>query len=176
MERYITTPLTIEIVRSLKAGDEVLISGILYTARDAAHRRFYEALIKGEALPVDLAGQILYYTGPTPARPGTIIGSAGPTTSYRMDEYTPLLLEKTGLSGMIGKGNRSHKVREAILGFGAVYLAAIGGAGALISQCIKSAEVVAYQDLGPEAVHRLEIENFPAVVALDSAGGCVFAC
>ncbi|MFW5808553.1 MAG: FumA C-terminus/TtdB family hydratase beta subunit [Spirochaetota bacterium] len=176
MEHFLTTPLYHDRVRLLKVGDEVRITGILYTARDAAHRRFYDAIKKGEPLPIDLEDQILYYTGPTPAPPGRVIGSAGPTTSSRMDDYTPLLLEKTGLLGMIGKGNRSHKVREAVLRFGAVYLAAIGGAGALAAQCIKSSEIVAYEDLGTEAVRRIEVDNFPAVVALDSAGGCVFSC
>jgi fumarate hydratase subunit beta len=169
----ITPPLTDADVERLKAGDKVLITGVLYTARDAAHKRFIELLDKGEDLPFDPAGQIIYYVGPTPAKPGSVIGSAGPTTSGRMDAYTPALLE-LGLKGMIGKGQRSGEVLEAIQKHKAVYMAAVGGAAALIARSIKKAEIIAYGDLGAEAVRRLEVEDFPAIVVNDSKGGDLF--
>ncbi len=169
----ITPPLTDVDVERLKAGDKVLITGVLYTARDAAHKRFVDLLDKGEELPFDPAGQIIYYVGPTPAKPGSVIGSAGPTTSGRMDAYTPRLLE-LGLKGMIGKGQRTGPVLEAIQKHKAVYMAAVGGAAALIAMSIKKAEVIAYDDLGAEAVRRLEVEDFPAIVVNDSKGGDLF--
>ncbi len=162
-------PLTNAVIESLRAGDRVVISGVMYTGRDMAHKYMVEGHQKGEKLPFDLTGQILYYTGPTPAPPGKPIGAAGPTTSYRMDKYTPTLLE-LGLKGMIGKGPRGQGVKDAIKKFKAVYFAAIGGAGALISKTIKKAEVVAYPELGTEAVMRLEVENFPAIVVNDVYG------
>lgn len=169
----ITCPLDPKVVEKLKAGDQVLISGTIYTARDAAHKRLVAALDKGEKLPLDLNGQTIYYMGPTPARPGQVIGSAGPTTSGRMDIYTPRLLA-AGLKGMIGKGSRSEAVREAIRKHKAVYFAAVGGAGALISKSIKRVETVAYEDLGPEAIRRLEVENFPAIVINDIYGNDLY--
>lgn len=165
----LTTPLTEEAVSSLRTGMSVLISGVIYTARDAAHKRLCELMVKGEALPLDLRGQIIYYVGPTPARPGQAIGSAGPTTSYRMDPFTPALL-KMGLKAAIGKGKRAPEVIAAMKEFKAVYLVAVGGAGALLSKRVKSCEVVAYEDLGPEAIRRLEVEDFPAIVANDIYG------
>jgi fumarate hydratase subunit beta len=162
-------PLTDEVIVKLKAGDRVVISGVIYTARDMAHKSMVEAHHKGDELPFDPRGQILYYTGPTPAPPGKPIGSAGPTTSYRMDKYTPALLE-LGLKGMIGKWPRGQAVKEAIMKYKAVYFAAIGGAGALISKTIRKAEVVAYPELGTEAVMRLEVEDFPAIVVNDVHG------
>lgn len=167
MDKYITAPITDEVVSDLKAGDYVYISGTIYTARDAAHKRMYESLMKGEDIPMELKNNIIYYLGPSPAREGQIIGSAGPTTSSRMDKYTPLLLEK-GLKGMIGKGKRSKEVKEAMKENNAVYFAAIGGAGALLSKCIKSAEVIAYDDLGTEAIRKLEVENLPVIVVIDN--------
>jgi fumarate hydratase subunit beta len=169
----ITPPLTDETVSQLKAGDRVLITGVIYTGRDMAHKYMVEAHKKGEKLPFDLAGQVLYYTGPTPAPPGKPIGSAGPTTSYRMDKYTPDLLE-LGLKGMIGKGPRGPEVKDAIRKYHAVYFAAIGGAGALISKSIKKAEVIAYPELGTEAVMRLEVLDFPAVVVNDVHGSDLY--
>ena len=169
----ITTPLTDEVIEKLKAGDRVLLSGVIYTGRDMAHKAMVEGHKKGEALPFDPKGQVLYYTGPTPARPGRPIGAAGPTTSYRMDKYTPYLLEQ-GLKGMIGKGPRGHEVRKAITKLGAVYFAAIGGAGALISKAIKKAEVIAYPELGTEAVMRLEVEDLPVFVVNDVHGGDLY--
>jgi fumarate hydratase subunit beta len=166
----ITTPLTDEVIEGLRAGDKVTISGTIYVGRDAAHKRFMEALDKGEPLPFDPKGQIIYYMGPSPAPPGKPIGSAGPTTAYRMDPYTPRLLE-LGLKGMIGKGNRSPEVREALKRYKAVYFAAIGGAAALIARCIKKCELIAYEDLGPEALRRLEVEDFPVIVVNDIYGG-----
>ncbi|MDO4166848.1 MAG: Fe-S-containing hydro-lyase [Eubacteriales bacterium] len=166
MEKYITTPITEKTVSELKAGDYVYITGTIYTARDAAHKRLYEALQQGEELPIHLENNTLYYLGPSPAREGQVIGSAGPTTSSRMDKYTPLLL-KQGLKGMIGKGKRSPEVIEAMHENHAVYFAAIGGAGALLSKCIKKAEVVAYEDLGTEAIRKLEVENLPVIVVID---------
>ena len=169
----ITTPLDDNTLKSLKSGDRVSITGVVYTARDAAHKRMVEALKRGEKLPFDVAGQIIYYMGPAPAKPGHVIGSAGPTTSGRMDVYTPELLA-AGLKGMIGKGNRSGPVREAMKQNRAVYFAATGGAGALIAGSIKKAEVIAYEDLGAEAIMRLEVENFPAVVVNDIYGGDLY--
>ena len=169
----IKTPLDVETVKGLKAGDQVFITGIIYTARDAAHKRIVETLDKAEKLPLDLANQTIYYMGPSPARPGQPIGSAGPTTSGRMDSYAPRLMA-AGLKGMIGKGNRSQAVKDAMKEYKAVYLAAIGGAGALISKSIKKAEVIAYEDLGAEAIRRLEVENFPATVINDSYGGDLY--
>ncbi|WP_425060102.1 Fumarate hydratase class I, anaerobic [Sporomusa carbonis] len=165
----ITTPLTDETVKNLKAGDSVLITGVIYAARDAAHKRMVEALDRGEDLPVDFTGQMVYYVGPSPAKPGEPIGSAGPTTSGRMDAYAPRILDK-GLKGMIGKGYRSDAVVESMKKNGVVYLVATGGAAALISKTIKAYEVVAYGDLGPEAIARMEVVDFPAIVAIDSEG------
>ncbi len=169
----ITPPLTDEVIRNLKAGDRVLITGVIYTGRDMAHKYMVEVSRKGKPLPFDLKGQILYYTGPTPAAPGRAIGSAGPTTSYRMDKYTPELLDM-GLKGMIGKGPRGQEVKDSIRKNNAVYFAAIGGAGALISKAIRKAEVVAYPELGTEAVMRLEVEDFPVVVVNDVHGGDLY--
>lgn len=170
-KRRITAPITDEVVESLRAGDEVVINGTILTARDAAHKRLVEAIETNGEPPIDLNGQIIYYVGPTPAKPGYVIGSAGPTTSVRMDAYSPFLIEKTGLKGMIGKGNRGNDVIEAMKKFKAVYLVAIGGAAALISKSIKKAEVVLYDDLGPEAIRKLEVEDFPAIVINDVYGG-----
>lgn len=169
----ITTPLTDEVIAKLKAGDRVLISGVIYTGRDMAHKYMVEGHRKGEPFPFDLAGQVLYYTGPTPAPPGRPIGSAGPTTSYRMDKFSPYLLEN-GLKGMIGKGPRGTEVRDAIRKHKAVYFAAIGGAGALISRSITKAQVIAYPELGTEAVQRLEVVEFPAIVVNDIYGGDLY--
>jgi fumarate hydratase subunit beta len=171
--RRINLPLTDELVTVLKVGDNVLLSGVVYVARDAAHRRMIEALDKGRPLPFDIKGQTIYYMGPTPPRPGRPIGSAGPTTSGRMDVYAPRLMAE-GLKGMIGKGKRSQTVKDAIKKHRAVYLAAIGGAGALISKSIKKSEVIAYDELGTEALRRLEVEDFPATVANDVYGGDMF--
>jgi len=162
-------PLTDETIEELRAGDHVRLTGVIYTARDAAHKRLIEALDKEEALPVDIRGQVLYYVGPTPARPGRVIGAAGPTTSMRLNPYTPRLLEH-GLKGAIGKGGRDRTVREAFKKYKAVYFLAVGGTGALLSKRVKSAEVVAYDDLGTEAVRRLEVEDFPVVVVNDMYG------
>jgi fumarate hydratase subunit beta len=167
------TPLTDEMVSSLKIGDKVFLNGILYTARDAAHKRLIELLDTGKSLPFDIRGQVIYYVGPSPAKPGQVIGAAGPTTSYRMDPYAPRLME-LGLKAMIGKGKRSSAVKEALVKCKAVYLGATGGAGALISRAIKSAEVIAYEELGPEAIRRLTVENFPAVVINDTFGGDLY--
>jgi fumarate hydratase subunit beta len=166
----LTTPLTDESVEQLHAGDKVSITGIIYVGRDAAHKRMMDSLEAGEALPFDPTGQIIYYMGPAPAKPGDPIGSAGPTTSYRMDPYATRMME-AGLKGMIGKGNRSMPVRQAMQEHKAVYLGAIGGAGALIAKSIKSATVIAYDDLGAEALRRLEVEDFPAIVVNDIHGG-----
>jgi len=166
----LTTPLTDSAIEQLHAGDKVSITGVIYVGRDAAHKRLVAALKAGEALPFDPQGQIIYYMGPAPAKPGDPIGSAGPTTSYRMDPYAPQMLE-AGLKGMIGKGNRSLPVREAMQKHKAVYLGAIGGAGALIAKSIKQATVIAYDDLGAEALRRLEVEDFPAIVVNDMYGG-----
>jgi fumarate hydratase subunit beta len=169
MARKITTPLTDEVLAELRAGDEVELTGVIYTARDAAHRRLVEALEKGRPLPIDLKGQVIYYVGPIPPRPGQVIGSAGPTTALRMDTYTPPLLA-AGLKATIGKGGRSQQLRELMKSHRAVYFGAIGGAGALLSRQIRKAEVVAYPDLGPEAIYRLKVEDFPLVVVDDIYG------
>jgi fumarate hydratase subunit beta len=166
----ITTPLTDEVIEKLHAGDAVEITGTIYVGRDSAHKRMIAALDVGEELPLDPQGQIIYYMGPSPARPGRPIGSAGPTTSYRMDPYAPRMLEQ-GLKGMIGKGNRGPEVREALKKHKAVYFAAIGGAAALIADSIKEAEVIAYEDLGAEALRKLRVEDFPAIVVNDMYGG-----
>lgn len=166
---YLTTPLTDEMVSSLEIGDKVFLNGVVYSARDAAHKRLIDLLDAGKPLPFDLKGQIIYYVGPSPAKPGRVIGAAGPTTSYRMDPYAPRLME-LGLKGMIGKGKRSPAVKEAIVQYKAVYFGATGGAGALISRAIKAAEVIAYEELGPEAIRRMVVENFPAVVINDIQG------
>ena len=166
MDRHIKAPLNDDEVKMLKAGDYVYLTGTVYTARDAAHKRLYEALQRGEDIPLELQNNIIYYLGPSPAREGQVIGSAGPTTSSRMDKYTPLLLEK-GLKGMIGKGKRSDEVIESMHKNHAVYFAAIGGAGALLSKCIKKSEVIAYEDLGTEAIRKLEVENLPIIVVID---------
>jgi fumarate hydratase subunit beta len=170
----LTTPLTEEDVEQLSIGDKVLLSGVLYTGRDAAHKRLFDLLNEGKQLPIDITGQVIYYVGPTPAKPGKPIGSAGPTTSYRMDPYAPRLIE-LGLKGMIGKGNRSQAVIDAMKRFKAVYFGATGGAGALIAKRIKKAEVVAYPDLGPEAIRRLEVEDFPVTVINDTRGNDLYA-
>ena len=173
MPKNIKLPLTEKVLAELRAGDNVLLSGVIYTARDAAHKRIVEALDKGQPLPFDIAGQTIYYMGPAPAKPGKVIGSAGPTTSYRMDGYAPRLIE-AGLKGMIGKGQRTQPVLEAIKKNKAIYFGAIGGAGALLSQRIKKAEVIAYEDLGPEAVRQLEVEDFPVTVINDIYGGDLY--
>lgn len=171
--RRLALPLSAAVVETLHAGDELLLTGTLYVARDAAHKRMTEALGRGETLPVDLAGQAIYFMGPTPARPGRPIGSAGPTSSYRMDAYTPALLAE-GLKATIGKGPRSPEVKEALKRFRAVYLGAIGGAGALLSRCITEVAVVAYDDLGPEALRRIAVEDFPVTVINDIHGGDLY--
>lgn len=167
--KYIHTPFSAADVEQLQAGDKVLLNGLIYTARDAAHKRLVQLLDRGEKLPIDLEGQVIYYVGPCPARPGEVIGPAGPTTSGRMDPYSPKLLAR-GLRGMIGKGLRSAEVVDAMKKYGAVYLVTVGGAGALLAERIKKAEVVAFPDLGTEAVYQLEVENFPAIVVIDSQG------
>lgn len=167
--KSIKTPLTAETVKDLHAGDVVRISGPIYTARDAAHKRLTEALARGEQLPLDLTNNVIYYVGPSPTKPGEVVGSAGPTTSGRMDKYTPTLIEQ-GMRGMIGKGSRSKEVIEACVKHGAVYFVAIGGAAAVISQSIKGEEMIAYEDLGPEAIRRYEVEDFPAIVCIDAEG------
>lgn len=170
----LSLPLGDEEARSLRAGDRVLLSGVLYTGRDAAHKRLVELMDRGEPLPVDLSGQVIYYVGPCPAGPGKVIGSAGPTTSGRMDAYAPRLLD-SGLKGMIGKGPRNRSVIEAITRNGAVYFAAIGGAGALLARAIKEARVVAFGELGPEAIYRLRVEDFPVTVAVDAHGADLYS-
>jgi len=169
----IKTPLTREDARRLKAGDSCLISGVIYTARDAAHKRLCELVAAGKKLPFDIKDGIIYFVGPTPAKPGQAIGSAGPTTSYRMDAYSPTLIEE-GLTGMIGKGKRGDEVIAAMKNHGAVYFGAIGGCGALLSNCIKKAEIVAYEDLGAEAIRRLEVEDLPVIVIIDSEGNNLY--
>ena len=169
MQHHLTTPLTSAQAQQLKSGDTVLLSGTIYTARDAAHKRLCEALERGETLPLNLQNAVIYYAGPTPARPGEVIGSCGPTTSGRMDAYAPTLMRQ-GVIGMIGKGARSAQVVEAMKECGAVYFAAIGGAGAVMASCVKQAEVVCYDDLGSEAVRRLTVENMPLTVIIDSEG------
>ncbi len=170
---HLTTPLTDDDIKRLRIGDRVLISGVIYSARDAAHKRLVALLKEGKPLPFELKGQVIYYMGPSPAPPGRPIGAAGPTTSYRMDPYTPDLIAH-GLKGMIGKGARSAEVKEAMKKYGAVYFAAIGGAGALMSQSVISAEVIAYPELGPEAVRQLEVKNLPVVVATEAYGGDLY--
>lgn len=191
MDRYINVPLNEEDARTLRAGDYVYLTGIIYTARDAAHKRMYEALLKeeeaskgeslpkeeflpkGECLPLEIKNNVIYYMGPSPAREGRVIGSAGPTTASRMDKYAPLLLD-LGLKGMIGKGKRSKEVRDAIVRNGAVYFAAVGGAGALLSKSITASEVIAYDDLGTEAIRKLTVEKFPVIVVIDSEGNNLY--
>ena len=172
--KHITTPLDENTVRGLRAGDTVLISGVIYTGRDAAHKKLLAMLDKGEPLPMELKDQIIYFVGPCPAPPGRPIGSAGPTTSYRMDPYSPSLIARTGLRGMIGKGNRSAEVVDAMKKYGVVYFAAPGGAGALIAQRIKKCDLIAFPELGPEAVYRLEVQDVPAIVAIDSTGKSLY--
>jgi fumarate hydratase subunit beta len=171
--KQITTPLNEDVIENLRAGDSVLVSGIIYTARDTAHKRLIELLDQGGTLPIDIRGQIICYAGSAPAKPGRPVGSIGPTTSCRMDTFTPRLIE-LGLKGMIGKGNRSEEVKEAIVKYKAVYFGAIGGAAALMARNVKKAEVVAYEDLGPEAIQKLEVENFPVVVVNDCHGGDLY--
>ncbi|MBO6046726.1 MAG: Fe-S-containing hydro-lyase [Erysipelotrichaceae bacterium] len=163
------TPLTVEKAKTLHAGDQVLLSGVIYTGRDAAHKRFVELVAKGEPLPFDPQDQVIYYVGPTPAKPGAVIGSCGPTTSYRMDAYAPKMME-LGLRGMIGKGRRNDEVKAAMRQYAGVYFGAIGGAGALIASCIKSCEIIAFEDLGTEAVRKLTVEDLPLTVVVDSYG------
>lgn len=173
MDKKITAPISSEEAKNLKAGDYVYITGTIYTARDAAHKRMYEALEKGESLPIDMENNIIYYMGPSPAREGRPIGSAGPTTASRMDKYAPKLLD-LGLKGMIGKGKRSQDVIDAVVRNGCVYFAAVGGAGAILSKCIKTSEVVAYDDLGTEAIRKLYVEDFPSIVVIDSEGNNLY--
>lgn len=170
----ITTPLNKEALSSLRAGDTVILTGTIYTARDAAHRRFMECIDNGKPLPLSLDNQIIYYCGPTPPTPNYCAGSAGPTTSSRMDIYTPALLRGTGLGAMIGKGDRSAEVIDAMKECGCVYFAAVGGAGALISSCIKSSQIICYEDLGPEAVYRFEVESMRLIVAIDTQGNDLY--
>lgn len=167
--KYIKAPLTAETVKNLHAGDVVRISGYIYTARDAAHKRLTEALACGEKLPLDLKDNVIYYVGPSPTKPGEVVGSAGPTTSGRMDKYTPTLIEQ-GMRGMIGKGLRSQEVIDACVKYGAVYFVTVGGAAAVISRAIKSEQMIAYEDLGPEAIRRYEVKDFPAIVCIDTYG------
>ncbi|MGN1146224.1 MAG: Fe-S-containing hydro-lyase [Acetatifactor sp.] len=173
MDKYIKVPLSDEAARSLQSGDYVYLTGTIYTARDAAHKRMYEALSKGGELPIDMANNVIYYMGPSPAREGRPIGSAGPTTASRMDKYAPSLLD-LGLKGMIGKGKRSQEVKDAIVRNGAVYFAAVGGAGALLSRSIIASEVIAYDDLGTEAIRRLEVKDFPVIVVIDAQGNNLY--
>ncbi|WP_333886904.1 Fe-S-containing hydro-lyase [Clostridium sp.] len=173
MEKNIVCPLTEEKVKDLKMGDSVLISGTIYTARDAAHKRLAKLIEEGSKLPIDIKDSVIYYAGPTPAKPGSIIGSVGPTTSYRMDSFTPMLLDK-GLRGMIGKGLRSKEVVESIKKNKGIYFAAIGGVAATIAKCIKKVEIVAYEDLDSEAIRKLEVENFPVIVVIDSEGNNLY--
>ena len=173
MEKYLTSPLSENDIENLNAGDYVYLTGTIYTARDAAHKRMYESLCLNQEIPMDLNDNIIYYMGPSPAREGYPIGSAGPTTSSRMDKYAPLLMDH-GLKGMIGKGKRSKEVIDSIIKNGAVYFAAVGGAGAILSKSIKKAEVIAYDDLGTEAIRKLEVENFPIIVVIDSKGNNLY--
>ena len=173
MEKHMRVPFTRQEAATLKSGDYVYLTGTIYTARDAAHKRMYEALMKKEALPFDIRGNVIYYMGPSPAREGRPIGSAGPTTASRMDKYTPALLD-LGMQGMIGKGKGTEEVREAMIRNGAVYFAAVGGAGALLSKSILSSEVIAYDDLGTEAVRKLSVKDFPVVVVMDSQGNNLY--
>lgn len=174
MDRHIGVPLTDEVAGSLRAGDYVYLTGVIYTARDAAHKRMYEALEQGKELPFDMRDNVIYYMGPSPAREGRPIGSAGPTTASRMDKYAPALLD-LGLKGMIGKGKRNQAVKDAVVRNGAVYFAAVGGAGALLSRSIISSEVIAYDDLGTEAIRKLEVKDFPVIVVMDSVGNDLYA-
>ncbi len=173
MDRHITAPITKETAKTLHAGDYVYITGTIYTARDAAHKRMQETLQRGEALPLEMKENVIYYMGPSPAREGRPIGSAGPTTASRMDKYAPELLN-LGLGAMIGKGKRSQEVKDAIVRNGSVYFAAVGGAGALLSKCILSSEVIAYDDLGTEAIRKLQVKNFPVIVVIDSEGNNLY--
>lgn len=173
MEKHIQAPLVEEEIKNLKSGEYVYITGTIYTARDAAHKRMFESINKGEEIPMELKNNVIYYMGPSPAREGRPIGSAGPTTASRMDKYAPTLLN-LGLKGMIGKGKRSEEVKQAIIKNGCVYFAAVGGAGALLSKSIKKSEVIAYDDLGTEAIRKLEVENFPAIVVIDSMGNNLY--
>ena len=174
MDRHISVPLTDEVAGSLRAGDYVYLTGVIYTARDAAHKRMYEALERGKELPFDMRNNVIYYMGPSPAREGRPIGSAGPTTASRMDKYAPALLD-LGLKGMIGKGKRNQAVKDAVVRNGAVYFAAVGGAGALLSRSIISSEVIAYDDLDTEAIRKLEVKDFPVIVVMDSVGNDLYA-
>ena len=174
MDKHISVPLTPESAASLRAGDYVYLTGTIYTARDAAHKRMQETLMRGEKLPIDMENNVIYYMGPSPARSGRPIGSAGPTTASRMDKYAPELLD-LGLKGMIGKGKRSQAVKEAVIRNGAVYFAAVGGAGALLSKSILQSEVIAYDDLGTEAIRKLEIKDFPVIVVMDAHGNDLYA-
>lgn len=173
MKKKITAPIDDKTARELKSGDYVYITGTIYTARDAAHKRMYEALEKGEKLPFDVKDNVIYYMGPSPAREGRPIGSAGPTTATRMDKYAPALLD-LGLKGMIGKGKRRQNVKDSMIKNGAVYFAAVGGAGAILSKCIRESEVIAYDDLGTEAIRKLYVEDFPAIVVIDSEGNDLY--
>ena len=173
MDRHITAPITKETAKTLHAGDYVYITGTIYTARDAAHKRMQETLQRGESLPLEMKENVIYYMGPSPAREGRPIGSAGPTTASRMDKYAPELLD-LGLGAMIGKGKRSQEVKDAIVRNGSVYFAAVGGAGALLSKCILSSEVIAYDDLGTEAIRKLQVKNFPVIVVIDSEGNNLY--
>ena len=173
MDRLITAPITKETAKTLHAGDYVYITGTIYTARDAAHKRMQETLQRGEALPLEMKENVIYYMGPSPAREGRPIGSAGPTTASRMDKYAPELLD-LGLGAMIGKGKRSQEVKDAIVRNGSVYFAAVGGAGALLSKCILSSEVIAYNDLGTEAIRKLQVKDFPVIVVIDSEGNNLY--
>lgn len=173
MEKKITAPIDDKTARELKSGDYVYITGTIYTARDAAHKRMYDALEKGEKLPFDVKDNVIYYMGPSPAREGRPIGSAGPTTATRMDKYAPALLD-LGLKGMIGKGKRRQNVKDSMIKNGAVYFAAVGGAGAILSKCIRDSEVIAYDDLGTEAIRKLYVEDFPAIVVIDSEGNDLY--
>ena len=172
-EHHISTPVSDDVIETLKAGDSVTITGYLYTGRDSAHKKLIDLINAGKELPIDVKGQLIYYVGPTPARPGKVIGSAGPTTSYRMDSFAPTL-HKLGLKGTIGKGSRSEEVRESLKTYKGVYLAAVGGAGALISQSIAEAEVIAYPELGPEAIRRIKVKDFPCIVINDMYGGDLY--
>ena len=173
MDKHITTPLTEEVCRTLRAGDSVLLSGTVYTARDAAHKRLCQLVAEGKPLPFSVKDSVIYFVGPSPARPGQPIGSAGPTTSYRMDAYSPTLL-RLGLKGMIGKGKRSQEVIDTMKETEAVYFGAIGGAGALLAKCVKSAELICYEDLGAEAIRKLEVEDLPLTVVIDSKGNNLY--
>jgi fumarate hydratase subunit beta len=172
-EHRITTPVTDDIIAKMKAGDRIYITGYLLCGRDSAHKKLVDLIKEGKKLPIDIKGQLIYYVGPTPARPGKAIGSAGPTTSYRMDSYAPIL-HSLGLKGSIGKGSRSKEVKEAMMKYKAVYLASVGGAGALISKSIESSDIVAYPELGPEAIRRVKVKDFPCIVINDIYGGDLY--